>query len=358
MTAVAPHNKSHSKGWLFCILLPLFLLLGACGEPGADAIKLSGHTMGTTWNVTYTDSGALQDPEAMQAGLQAQLDEVNASMSTYRDDAEINVVNRAAVNEWVGVSGAFLTVLEAALAVGEQSEGAYDVTVGPLVNLWGFGPRTRETQIPSEEAVQSALASVGQRYLEVDADQRRVRKLRDVKLDFSSVAKGYGVDRLARYLETQQVHDFLVEVGGEMRLSGRSPRGDDWRVAIEKPTAGARVPAVGLALTDVAVATSGDYRNYFEFNGKRFSHSIDPRTGYPVVHDLVSVTVLAPSSMLADAWSTALEVLGAEDALRVASEQGLAVYFIRRQGEELVATHTAAFAPYLAASEAVKEQAQ
>lgn len=340
-------RKSHSPGWLFCVGLLLALALAGCGPSGGEAVQLGGRTMGTTWSATYLPVDGGPAAEAVQAALQTRLDAVNASMSTYREDSEISGLNRAPVGEWFAVSEAFLAVLRAALDIGARSEGAYDVTVAPLVDLWGFGPGEGAGGVPSAAAIQALLPRVGQQYLEIDRDASRVRKTRPVSVDFSSIAKGYAVDELARYLRGQRIADFLVEVGGEMRLSGVSPRGDAWRIAVEQPTADARAPAVALRLGNAAVATSGDYRNFFEMDGRRYSHSIDPRSGYPVAHDLVSVTVVADTAMAADAWATALEVLGADDAMRVANAQALAVYFIRRQGDDFVASHSAAFAPYL-----------
>jgi thiamine biosynthesis lipoprotein len=175
-------------------------------------------------------------------------------------------------------------------------------------------------------------------------------KTSTLQLDFSSIAKGYAVDQIAEWFNKQLIDDFLVEVGGEVRLSGYSARGDAWRIAIEQPDGSGRV-AQALALTDTAMATSGDYRNYFEFKGKRFSHSLDPHTGFPVEHDLVSVTVLHPSAAMADGWATALTVLGSKEAIEVAQEQGLAVYFIRRDGEGFISSYSEAFSPYLQMSE-------
>jgi thiamine biosynthesis lipoprotein len=268
-------------------------------------------------------------------------------MSTYREDSEISRFNAAGVDQWFAVSPGFYTVLSAAMAVGWQSHGAYDVTVGPLVDLWGFGPPGPVTTPPPEDAIARVLEQVGQDHLRLDGDGRRLLKRSPVRLDFSSIAKGYGVDRVAQWLGAQGVERYLVEVGGEMRLAGMSSRGDPWRIAIEKPDSGDRSAEQAIRLTDMGVATSGDYRNYFEIDGKRYSHSIDPRTGYPVAHDLVSVTVLHPSCMIADAWATALVVLGYEQAMAVAQEQGLAVYFIRRRGDTFIDSHTPAFEPYL-----------
>jgi thiamine biosynthesis lipoprotein len=329
------------------ILLLLPILAGCSRSP--EVVKLSGGTMGTTWHVTYVVPAQAPPQGDIQAGIEARLEAVNASMSTYRTDSEISVVNGLPTGTWIGVSAPFYAVLSAALQVGSASEGAYDVTVGPLVDLWGFGPDPGPQAIPAPAQLESALAGVGQDHLRLDGDARSVMKLADVRLDFSSLAKGYAVDEIAHWLQQEGIGRYLVEVGGEMRVAGLSPRDDPWRVAIEQPDPGGRGVAAAIELTDVAVATSGDYRNFFELEGRRYSHSIDPRTGYPAAHELVSVTVVHPSAMLADAWATALTVLGPEQALAVAQQQGLAVYFIQRDGEDFAHRHTEAFRHYLSA---------
>ncbi len=304
--------------------------------------------MGTTWHVTLVPAAGMPDRTALQAGIEVELERVNQSMSTYRQDSEISRFNTLAPDTWFPVSADFHAVLSTAMAVGWQSEGAYDVTVAPLVDLWGFGPAGRVGMPPSEDRISDALENVGQDYLRVDEEGgHRLLKTRPVSLDFSSIAKGYAVDLVARWLDAQGLDRYLVEVGGEMRLSGMSGRGDLWRVAIERPESALRTAEQAISLTDVAIATSGDYRNYFEVDGQRFSHSIDPRRGYPVAHDLVSVTVLDNSAMRADAWATALVVLGHERAMAVATEQGLVAYFIQRRGDALYNSYSPAFAPYL-----------
>lgn len=345
---LAADTRSHPQGWLFyfCCLLAAALLAGCQGEP--DAITLSGQSMGTTWHVTLVPVTGMPDKAILQAGIEAELERVNQSMSTYRQDSEISRFNALEPDAWFPVSADFHAVLSTAMAVGWQSEGAYDVTVGPLVDAWGFGPGGPVGSPPADDRVSDILENVGQDYLRLDAeDGHRVLKTRPVSLDFSSLAKGYAVDLVARWLSGQGLDRHLVEVGGEMRLSGMSGRGDPWRVAIERPESAIRTAEQAISLTDVAVATSGDYRNYFELDGQRFSHSIDPRRGYPVAHDLVSVTVLDPSAMRADAWATALVVLGQERAMAVATEQGLPVYFIQRRDDALHSSHSPAFAPFL-----------
>jgi thiamine biosynthesis lipoprotein len=330
-------------------MLPVLLVLAGCAqEPLLH--KLSGPTMGTTWNVTVSVPPTLSlSRDAMVEGIETQLEAVNASMSTYREDSEISRFNRSPVGEWFSVTPAFLQVLSAAIAVGEQSNGAYDVTVGPLVNLWGFGPGGTATTPPAAAEVASTLERVGQDKIRLDAQTSRVIKSADIYLDFSSIAKGYAVDALADWLGAQGINDYLVEVGGEMRVAGKSPRGDAWRVAIEQPDARQFGIAVAVRLDAAGIATSGDYRNFFESEGIRYSHSIDPRTGYPVEHELVSVTVVHSSTMMADAWATALVVMGAREGWSVAQRLGLAVYLIERDGEGFSSRHTEAFTPLLEA---------
>lgn len=342
---------SHSYEWLFSIrglfiALALVLLVACDRQP--EVYRLSGPTMGTTWNATLVvPAGSELQRGQLLAGIESVLDIVNSSMSTYRDDSEISRFNVSPQNEWFSVSSDFHVVLSAAMAVGRQSGGAYDVTVGPLVNLWGFGPKTTVLTPPSASAIARVKQRVGQDYLRLNGENYSLKKSADVYLDFSSIAKGYAVDEIARWISDQGVVDYLVEVGGEMRVAGLSPRGDAWRVAIEQPETGRFDVARAIRLSNAGVATSGDYRNYFEAEGVRYSHSIDPRTGYPVAHELVSVTVVHPSAMLADAWATALTVLGAKDAWSVAQEQGLAVYLIQREGDSYSSRHTDAFAPML-----------
>lgn len=304
--------------------------------------------MGTTWHITFVAREGGPGSEEVQAGAEALLEAVNRSMSTYREDSEISRFNTAAPGTWVEVSADFIEVLSAALMVGNASDGAYDVTVGPLVDLWGFGPGRAITEPPAADSIRRLREQLGQDRLRMDAENRRIMKVGDLALDFSSIAKGYAVDRIADWMVQQGMDRFMVEIGGEMRLAGMSARGDPWRIAIEQPDSTGRSVARAISLTDAAVATSGDYRNFFEKDGRRYSHTIDPRTGYPVTHELVSVTVVHPSAMLADAWATALTVLGPEAGMSVARARGLAVYCITREGRDFRSSHTPAFEPYLA----------
>ena len=332
---------------LAALLCAVVLLgLGGCSRQ-LEPVRLDGPTMGTTWQVTYLDPKAVLSAEDAHKGVTDVLERVNASMSTYREDSEISAFNRAAPEVEFAASADFAKVFKAALSIGEQSGGAFDVTVAPLVDLWGFGPAGIVVEPPPQVEIDATMAVIGQQALTVNDATGTVSKQAQRAVDFSALAKGYAVDEVAAWLRQQGIDRYLVEVGGEMHVGGLSPRDTPWRIAVEEPSAMARVVAAAILLTDVGTATSGDYRNYFEVDGKRYSHTIDPRTGYPVSHDLVSVTVVHDSTMVADAWATALSVLGAEQGRVVALEQGLAVYFIQRTGNGFVHSHTPAFEPYL-----------
>jgi len=341
--------RSHRlERWLFFAALLLAALLAGCGDE-RTALRLEGRTMGTSWHITVP-GGAPQE-DALQAAIDAELEAINASMSTWLEDSEISRFNRLPAGEGMAVSPRFAEVLEAALAIGAASGGAYDVTVAPLVDLWGFGAAGPRDGTPDPADLAETRTRVGQEKLDWDPGSRRFDKRAAIALNFSSIAKGYAVDRVAAILETRGITDYLVEIGGEMRVAGLSPRGDAWRVAVERPEAGTRAVARGIELSDRAIATSGDYRNFFTVDGERYSHLIDPRSGAPVTHDVVSVTVVDESCMVADGWATALAVLGREAALEVAAGAGLAVYLLAREGEGFEEYSSPAFAPYLAAAD-------
>lgn len=298
-------------------------------DPHVAQLHLSGHTMGTTYSVKYRSGPDAPSPEALQVAVDALLVEINQTMSTYDPDSELSRFNSMRTTDWVHASASLFTVLHAALEIGTQSEDAFDITVGPLVNLWGFGPEFHPDRIPLEVDIMAARARVGHDKLTLRDTPPAIRKHRpDVFLDLCGIAKGYGVDRVAEYMAAHGIEHYMVEIGGEIRVRGLNGQDTPWRVAIEKPLPGERSVQAVLALSDIALATSGDYRNFFEIAGRRYSHTIDPATGWPVDNHLVSVTVLADNSMRADAWATALQVLGSERGMAMAERLGLPVLFI------------------------------
>lgn len=327
--------------------LAIILLLGLTGcDSGPEIIKISGTKMGTSYHITLVaDQPA---PADLAERIDAALDVVDQSMSTYKGQSEISRFNRLPSNDQQSISAEFAEVLAVSKLVWEQSGGAFDPTVGPLVDLWGFGPVATDDRIPNEQALAKALAEIG--FEHVQSEGRILTKTKPVRLDLSAVAKGYGVDQVAQLLEMLALPDYLVEVGGEMRLSGVNPDGNPWRVAVEMPSLMPQVQRV-IALHDGAVATSGDYRNYFERDGLRYSHTIDPRTGRPITHSLASVTVLAKTCAEADAWATALMVLGEEQGMALAEKLNLAVYMLVADGADYSVQSSSEFTRLVNATE-------
>lgn len=300
-----------------------------------DIVSVAGRTMGTTYSVKVFRPSLSRDEIAM--AVDAELRSVNAEMSTYLADSEIRRFNESESTEWFDVSPGFAEVVARSIEISAATEGAFDVTIGPLIDLWGFGSRERSGRPPSSEAIASARQAIGWNHLDARIDPPAIRKaIPQLRIDLSSIAKGHGVDRVRdRLLDAGEANVF-VEVGGEVAIAGGKD-GVPWKVGIQAPDVAGQSLAATIALNDAdgwsAMATSGDYRNYFEADGQRFSHTIDPRGGRPVRHDLASVTVLAGDCMTADAWATALSVLGGDEGIRVAEREGLATYMIRRDGE-------------------------
>ena len=315
------------KATLTLSLLFWAFFLSACDAP-EEYWKLQGRTMGTQWSVTLLPVEGLQSEGWLQAEIEANLYTINKSMSTYISDSEINRVSRAPVNVPIELSSNMSAVLEEALRISNLTNGAYDVTVGPLVTLWGFGPEFKGDALPSENERLAALSQVGYEALVLDHASGTLIKNGPRELDFSSIAKGFGVDEIASLLASRGVQHFLVEIGGELKARGVNPQGVEWKIAVRNPSVDNPQAADTIALRDFSVATSGDYFNFFTVGGLNYSHVIDPKTGWPIQHDIVSVTVLHESAMTADAWATAMLVLGRDAALELAQAEGLAVLLL------------------------------
>jgi thiamine biosynthesis lipoprotein len=334
---------------LASLLLALVLapVLVACGEaPAREVIDLGGRTMGTTWSLRLAAPPEDLDVDALARDVEARLAAVNARMSTWDPDSELSRFNAADPGAWFEVSAPLVEVVSAARTLSERTDGAFDVTVGPLVDLWGFGPgeSVAEDALPDDAAIAAARARTGWQRLEVRADPPALRRAEEVTVDLSAIAKGHGVDAMGAVVEAAGVTDYLAEIGGELRARGRNGRGVPWVIGIEVPDPARRgVAREALGLDDAAVATSGDYRNFFTVDEARYSHTIDPATGRPVSHDVASVTVVHDSAMWADGWATALNVLGAERGLAVAETQGLAVLFILYTDDGLAERASAEF---------------
>ena len=298
---------------------------------GGRVHEFSGRTMGTTWNVRLVAALQLRRDLVLRA-IQGALDEVVGQMSTWEPGSDLCRFNAAAPTTWQALPDAFFEVLACARAVAERSDGAFDPTAGTLVDAWGFGA-CAQPGVPDAAGLVHALARAGWRRLDLDPVRRAARQPGGLALDLSAIAKGFGVDHVAHRLDALGLESHLVEVGGELRGRGVKPDGQPWWVQLEHPDASAQAPQTLLALHGLSVATSGDYRRWFEHAGARYSHTIDPRDGLPIRHGVASVTVLHAQCMLADAWSTALNVLGPDAGPALADELGLAACFVvRRDG--------------------------
>ncbi|MDH2925205.1 thiamine biosynthesis lipoprotein [Nicoletella semolina] len=320
-----------------CLLIVTLFALAAC-EKEPEQISLSGKTMGTTYHVKYIDDGNSADlpkPEEVKEALDKVLKQVNDEMSTYQKDSQIsrfNVMQEA--DKFINISADFAKVLNEAIRLNKVTEGALDVTIGQLVNLWGFGPDKRMNKVPSEEQIAERAKTVGIDKIQLNGNKLS-KKVANLYLDLSSIAKGFGVDKLSEQLEHYGISRYMVEIGGEIRAEGKNLHGRPWQIAIENPELERGVSAkIVVPLDDFGMATSGDYRNYFEDEqGHRLSHIIDPKQYRPISHNLASITVFAPSAMTADGLSTGLFVLGADKALEIAEREKLAVFLIVKTPE-------------------------
>ncbi|WP_163557911.1 FAD:protein FMN transferase [Halomonas sp. NO4] len=317
--------------------LVLLVLLAGCSEsdrPVEPPVRLEGAIFGTFYQVTLAESLTVGKVQALEEGILAELEAVDANMSTYRDNSELSAFNAAPVGEWQSLSPELIEVLAISEGVAEASGGAFDVTIGGLVNLWSFGPEARPREVPDEATLRERLAEIGPDSLEVDAERQRARRTRDVFVDLSAVAKGYATDRVADYLADEGLEHYLVNLGGDLKVAGwRDGDSEPWRIGIEAPLDDRQEATHILPLHDISVATSGDYRNFFEADGQRYSHTLDPRTGRPITHGLASVTVAHPSNAWADAWATALTVLGEEEGMALARREALAVLMLVRRDD-------------------------
>jgi thiamine biosynthesis lipoprotein len=373
----ALNGRAARRALLFAALLAIFATTANCRD-------LQGEGLGSTWKVTIADRASVA-PAALNRGIQQQIDSVTHQLSRWDKTSSLNVLNATPDDEWHALPTELFTALSYALVLAESTKGAYDPTVAPLVDVWGFGTHGRQYQPPTAMEISAAQARVGSSKVALDASGQRARRPNGVQLDLSSMTHGLAADQVAAYLRSVGVTRYLVDVGSELRAQGDNPEGHPWRVAIERPppdlsppdlspldslSAARRLRASSssglpastssasseapiepplhvIALRNAGIATSGNYRYFFDYNGRRYSHRIDPRTGAPIDNSLASVTVIAPECMHADALATALTVLGPDDGLEYARSHNIAALFILRTAAGLEERMTPEFAPYL-----------
>ncbi len=309
------------------------LAFAAACKKGWSVLELAGLTMGTGYKIVAIDHSQAVDQAALQADVDAALARVTAQMSNWDDASEISRFNAASAGDSLTVSAEFYHVMQAAADVNAASDGRFDVTAGALFDLWGFGTKHNTGSMPTDAQIADALGCCGQEQ-SIALHNGALGKLNDgAQIYLSSIAKGFGVDLVAKTLAAHGITDYMVEIGGDLVTAGKNPEGQPWQIGIETPQSFDRGVMQVVGLSNMGMATSGDYRNFFEVDGQRYSHMIDPTTGRPVTHNTASVTVLTDNAMLADAWATALLVLGRDRGLALANERGLAALFIERSAD-------------------------
>jgi FAD:protein FMN transferase len=324
------------------------LTVWGCTRP-AEPLVLSGPTMGTTYTVRWLAAPQSPPPFELRRQIEAELAHVDQQMSRYRSDSELSRFNHLRSSEWITASSDLAALVSEAKYLSAATAGAFDITIAPLIDAWGFGPQGAEQDIPDAAQIALLLQRRGPEMVEVQLAPPALRKRRvDVELDLNAIAPGHAVDRICRLLDQVRVDNYLVDVGGEIRVRGHNAEGRPWRVAIDDPRHREQVPYRFIELTDAAVATSGGYRHFYERQGRRYSHLLDARTGYPADLSVAAVVVIAPTAAQADGWATALFALGRKDGFAIASERRLAALFIVPEGDTLREYATPAVGAYRA----------
>jgi thiamine biosynthesis lipoprotein len=331
-------------------ILTIFLIIGisACQKTSYEILVLNGLTMGTTYSVKINADNAFVEKNKISNDIDEILSEINQSMSTYIKESELSNINYSTISDWQSISDDLFEVINHAINVSLKTNGAFDITIAPLVNLWGFGPDKLQNKIPTDEIIELTKKNTGYKKISIDKSLKMISKLDpNLHIDLSGIAKGFAVDKIARYLDKCGFKNYLVEIGGELIGKGLNKDKEIWQIGIDNPNNNSdRIKRI-IQLEDMAMATSGNYMNYFEKDGIRYSHTINPVTGRPIKHKLASVTVLDSSTMNADALATAFMVLGPEKALSLANNLEIALYLIIKNGERFEEKYNDYFMPYL-----------
>lgn len=314
----------------FLSIFPIILVLSGCTQSPSETL-LSGGTQGTTYHIKFVlnkdKSTKIEDAARLISSTLAQID---TKLSNYRDDSEISRINRTENPEWISASKEIIELLSVSQTVYEKSQGCFDLTIKPLFDLWGFSQH--EPKIPKQSDIDALLPHIGMSLLEVDANNQRLRKKDPkLKIDLAGIAQGYSVGQVAKQLEGLSIENYMVEIGGEMMVKGRKADGQAWRIGIEAPTPSSRTLRKVITLNKPqakAVMTAGTYRNFFDDNGKTYSHILNPKTGWPISHHLHSVTVIHDDPTWADAWDTALLCMGEENAIKISEQEKLNVFLV------------------------------
>lgn len=300
--------------------------------------------MGTSYQITIAMDS--DKKEALQSSIDKKLAQINQLMSTYIEDSELSVFNQTKTKNCLELSEETIYVIKSANEVSKKTAGKFDITLAPLIEIWGFDKKQTNNKIPEQKAIQKLLSQIG--YQKIQIQSHCIAKQNpSLSVNLSAIAKGYAVDQIAEIISRNGYSNYLVEIGGEIANSGVNARGLPWRIAIESAATDKRSLQRSISPKGMGIATSGDYRNYFEKDGQRFSHTIDPTTGYPINHRLASVTVLHKETMLADAFATAMMVMGPEASLKFANKNQLAIFMLVKNGDTFNEVYSQAFDPFI-----------
>ncbi len=333
------------------IIFAFYLLFASCSPKEDSSLQtILGQTMGTSYSIKFKIEPGFSTKDQIKAGVELLLKKINNEMSTYIPTSEISRFNLSnETDTWINVSKNFAFTVHQAIEISNKTDKAFDITMGPLVNRWGFGPvKGQRNQTPDEREIKKILSNTGIDKIQVKLNPPALKKQNPkIFLDLSGIAKGLGVDLVAQYLEGLQIQNYLVEIGGEMRAKGLKSKNKPWTIGIEGPIVNKRTIQKVMALSNLSMATSGSYRNFYETNQGQFSHTIDPRTGRPITHNLVSITVLHKNCFYADAIATAFSVLGLERSFELATQWKLPVYFLIKTENGVEEKYTEEFKTYL-----------
>lgn len=338
-------TKTFFKANTWLIMLCIFLISGCDTKKQVSyPFTYAGETEGTTFHIKASKLPEKIVIAELQTQIRTLLDKIDGQMSTYKKDSELSRFNQNQSTDWQPVSAELFTVIKEAQKISELSNGAFDITVGGLVNIWGFGPDPMKFVAPPDALIKEKQSKIGYQKLSLQEKPLAVKKaIPDLYVDLSAIAKGYAVDQVGLLLEQVGITDYMVEIGGEVRVKGKNSENQPWQIAIEKPTPNKIMVEKVLPLTDIGMATSGDYRNFFEVDGVRFSHTIDPRTGRPISHKLASISILNATTMEADALATAINVLGPVEGYNLAEKYKIPALFIIKTADGFEEKSTTAF---------------
>ncbi len=339
-------SNNYIKLNFFTSILLLLSFIGCSSLIQRNLYSLAGTTMGTTYSLKVIEPENSKKLIKLDKKIDSVLVDVNNKMSTYIPTSELSLFNQSTSTDWLKISGDLAQVINTSKRISNESNGSFDITVGPLVNLWGFGPTKKDSLIPNQKMIDETLQNVGMDKMIIDFEGMRIKKNNpNIYCDLSAIAKGFGVDKVGLFLERIGLNEYMIEIGGEVRTKGKNKNNENWKIGISAPATNGLQKV--LEISNYAVATSGDYFNYFEENGIRFSHTIDPKTGKPITHKLASVTVVYKDCENADAYATAIDVLGPEAGYNFAMKMKLTVFMIVRENNEFIEKMTPQFEEFI-----------